>query len=320
MFSPLFQSLLKEDPLSRIQREIIEVTEREREFKEGHFRINRLMSESTIDVNKQNGHVNGNGDEDHHHPQKTLNRAVSTSHLLGPISPSPPAAPALFNSNGYTRRFTPQTGTKGIMQRFIANKGKLPVTSPVGGGPLVPHAPLTPVASSPAAPLPQPLAFPVSPVVAPAVVSPPIISRSAEGKPIRKGYVPVEEKIQKELREMKDREHELKRMRKKQKPFDIDLSDNETSSESEDEEIPMPGKLKATKSIGELYEALNEELRSPSPRNSSGHESIGSLKPAKSLAELCELSPGQEFLAPSSTRLIAQWESIIQQKQEAGAA
>lgn len=293
--------MLKEDPLSRIQREIIEVTEREREFKEGHFRINRLLSESTIDVNQQNGHVNGNED---HIPQKTLNRAVSTSHLLGPITSSPPTAQNTTNTNGYTRRFTPQNGTKGIMQRFIANKGKMPTT---------------PVASTPVSTLP-PLIFPTSPVIAPVVTSPTVITRTPEGKPVRKGFVPVEEKIQKELREMKDREHELKKMRKKSKPFDLELSDNETSSESEDEEIPMPGKLKPAKSIGELYEAMNEDVRSPSPRNSSGQDSIGSLKPAKSLAELCELTPGQEFLAPSSTRLIAQWESIIQQKQEAGAA
>lgn len=302
-----FQSLLKEDPLTRIQREIIEVTEREREFKEGHFRINRLLSESSIEVSKQNGHTNG--DVNHNTSLKTLNRAVSTSHLMGPVTPSLPPAPALLATNGYTRRFTPQNGTKGMMQRFIATKGKMPVTSPVG-------PPLTP----PAAYAP-PLAFTPSPIVAaPLALSPAVITRTPEGKPVRKGYVPVEEKIQKELRDMKDREHELKKMRKKVRPFDLELSDNETSSESEDEEIPIPGKLKATKSIGELYEALNEELRSPSPRNSSGQESLGSLKPAKSLAELCELGPGQEFLAPSSTRLIAKWESLIQQKQEAGAA
>ncbi|XP_047508214.1 uncharacterized protein LOC125051731 isoform X1 [Pieris napi] len=297
------ESLLKEDPLSRIQREIYEVTEREKEFKEGHFRINRLMSESTLDVTHQNGYVNGNGLDK---PPKTLSRAVSTSQLLGPIAPSVPTTTTLLNTNGYTRRFTPQSGTKGLMQRFIANKGKLPVTSPVG--------PTSPAPLATTLTFPAPIA-PVSPTTASAVVT-----RTPEGKPVRKGYVPVEEKIQKELQEMKNREHELKKMRKKQKPFDLELSDNETTSESEDEEIPMPGKLKATKSIGELYEALNEELRSPSPRNSSGHDSLGSLKPAKSLAELCELGPGQEFLAPSSTRLIAQWESIIQQKQEAGAA
>lgn len=256
-------------------------------------------------MNNQNGHLNG---DTHDKPPRHLNRAVSTSQLMGPVTVSSHAtAPALLNTNGYTRRFTPQTGTKGIMQRFIANRGKLPTPSPVA-------------ATSPTA-LAPPLAFTPSPIVAlPIVAPPPPIDRTPEGKPVRKGYVPVEEKIQKELREMKDREHELKRMRKKQKPFDIDLSDNETTSESEDEEIPMPGKLKVTKSIGELYEAFNEELRSPSPRNNSGQDSLGSLKPAKSLAELCELAPGQEFLAPSSTRLIAQWESIIQQKQEAGAA
>lgn len=279
------------------------MTEREREFKEGHFRMNRLLSESTIDVNQQNGHVNGD-----HQPAKTLNRAVSTSQLLlGPIAPSPPPTQTVLNTNGYTRRFTPQTGTKGMMQRFIASKGKMP--------------PNTPVPSTPTAVVPPPLVFPTSPITfAPVISTPPVITRTPEGKPVRKGYVPVEEKIQKELQDMKDREHELKKMRKKSKPFDLELSDNETSSESEDEEIPMPGKLKATKSIGELYEALNEELRSPSPRNSSGQDSLGSLKPAKSLAELCQLGPGQEFHAPSSTRLIAQWESIIQQKQEAGAA
>lgn len=301
--------MLKEDPLSRIQREIIEVTEREKEFKEGHFRINRLMSESTIEVGKQNGHVNGDS-----RPEKVLNRAVSTSHLIGPVTPVAVSTPTLINTNGYTRKFTPQTGTKGLMQRFIASKGKMTINSSV---------PMSPVSMSPlVAAYTPPIAFTPSPIITvPPVLAPTVITRMPEGKPVRKGYVPVEEKIQKELREMKDREHELKRMRKKQRPFDIELSDNETSSESEDdEEIPMPGKLKATKSIGELYEALNDELRSPSPKNSSGQESLGSLKPAKSLAELCELGPGQEFLAPSSTRLIAKWESLIQQKQEAGAA
>ncbi|XP_041981284.1 uncharacterized protein LOC121734745 [Aricia agestis] len=283
------ETALKEDPLTRIQREIIEVTEREREFKEGHFRVNRLMSESTIEVSKQNGHVNGTD-------KQKLNRAVSTSHLLGPSPPAPPA------TNGYTRRFTPQNGTKGIMQRFIANKGRLPAA---------PTPPTPPAAIAP------PLVFP--PVISPIVIAPAEITRTPDGKPVRKGYVPVEEKIQRELQEMKNREHELRRMRRQQRPFDIDLTDSDSGAESE-EDIPPPGRLKATKSIGELYEALGEELRSPSPRNSSGHESLGSLKPAKSLAELCELAPGQEFLAPSSTRLIAQWESMIQQKQEAGAA
>lgn len=44
--------------------------------------------------------------------------------------------------------------------------------------------------------------------------SPPVIERDAHGKPIRRGFIPVEEKIQKELREMRSRETELKRMRR----------------------------------------------------------------------------------------------------------
>lgn len=45
-------------------------------------------------------------------------------------------------------------------------------------------------------------------------VSPPIIERDDEGRPLRRGYVPVEEKIQKELRDLKNRESELKRLRR----------------------------------------------------------------------------------------------------------
>lgn len=46
------------------------------------------------------------------------------------------------------------------------------------------------------------------------IVSPPIIERDADGRPVRRGFVPVEEKIQKELRDIRSRETELKRQRK----------------------------------------------------------------------------------------------------------
>lgn len=44
--------------------------------------------------------------------------------------------------------------------------------------------------------------------------SPPIIERDAQGKPIRRGFIPVEEKIMNELRDLRSRETELKRMRR----------------------------------------------------------------------------------------------------------
>lgn len=46
------------------------------------------------------------------------------------------------------------------------------------------------------------------------VISPPAIERDAQGKPIRRGFIPVVEKIQKELRDMRSRETELKRIRR----------------------------------------------------------------------------------------------------------
>lgn len=45
-------------------------------------------------------------------------------------------------------------------------------------------------------------------------MTPPIIERDETGRPLRKGFVPVEEKIQKELRDLKTRESELKRLRR----------------------------------------------------------------------------------------------------------
>lgn len=46
------------------------------------------------------------------------------------------------------------------------------------------------------------------------IVSPPKIERDETGRPVRRGFVPVEEKIQKELRDLRSRESELKRLRK----------------------------------------------------------------------------------------------------------
>jgi hypothetical protein len=44
--------------------------------------------------------------------------------------------------------------------------------------------------------------------------SPAAIERDDKGKPIRRGFVPVQEKIQSELRDLKSRETELKTQRK----------------------------------------------------------------------------------------------------------
>ncbi|XP_020802885.1 uncharacterized protein LOC110179617 isoform X2 [Drosophila serrata] len=45
-------------------------------------------------------------------------------------------------------------------------------------------------------------------------MSPAAIERDSDGRPLRQGYVPVEQKIQQELQDLKSREKELKRVRK----------------------------------------------------------------------------------------------------------
>lgn len=53
---------------------------------------------------------------------------------------------------------------------------------------------------------------------------------------------------------------------------------------------------------------------SPSPQfNRIDGNNTDGIKPVMSLAQLCDVDPEE---APSSHRLIAQWENIIQQQQE----
>lgn len=76
----------------------------------------------------------------------------------------------------------------------------------------------------------------------------PTIERDVKGRPIRKGFIPVEEKIQSELRDLKTREGELKRLHK------LNVRDSEedfnSSDELESDWRPVNGKL--SKSIDVL--------------------------------------------------------------------
>ncbi|XP_055312769.1 uncharacterized protein LOC129574595 [Sitodiplosis mosellana] len=153
--------------------------------------------------------------------------------------------------------------------------------------------------------------------------SPPIIERDATGKPIRRGFIPVEEKIQKELRDIRSRETELKRMRRNQllqsQPDLLDCVDQgvDCDSTGEDSDDEPCYKLRSSKSISELCDALTQNTslsprESPSPLYYQREMSRSVLKPAVSLAQLCDVDPSE---TPSSHRLIAQWESIIQKNQ-----
>ena len=87
------------------------------------------------------------------------------------------------------------------------------------------------------------------------IIEKPAIERDVKGRPIRKGYIPVEEKIQSELRDLKNRECELKKLHKLNAR---DSDDEYNSSDDLDSDwSPINGKL--SKSI----DALNGSSLSP---------------------------------------------------------
>lgn len=255
--------------------------------------------------------------------QKLLTRTVSTPHLDTLKRP---------------RQFAPSLAHKGVMQRFIASRGKLQIctnnnnvlaskqiylngknTAAILGlnsppsSMTPPNTPVTP-ANITNGKVPE-FSVRSGNIIASSTLTPPVIERDSEGRPIRPGYVPVELKIQRELQDLKSRETELKKIRKiRQSTSDLlDSIDNENvetdDDDSEVEHCYGPGKLRAAKSIGDMCDS--SPSASPLPDfDKQRVRSINGMRPAMSLAQLCDLNPEE---APSSRGLIAQWESLIQQ-------
>ncbi|XP_055592764.1 uncharacterized protein LOC129744315 [Uranotaenia lowii] len=316
----------------------------------------------TPPISTSNGHLrhhqatmaNGN----HQHQQQFI-APQSPSPVVAP-SASPPSkaltrarsTPQLFQISPSNRRFNVNPNQRGIMQKFIASRGRLnkmqstPTTTPNGSagaainnngmgsnGNLSVFGTGTGQINTDYAIKHEQHVSSIelrhSNLMIPptAISAPPTIERDSNGKPIRRGYVPVEEKIQKELRDLKSRESELKRLRKHRVASQSDLleyqdcnsdSGEELSDEghAEDHIFPLSRKLRSAKSIGELCDALTSSSLSPRETPSPQFDNrsrIGGMRPAMSLAQLCDLDPEE---APSSHKLIAQWENIIQQKQQ----
>lgn len=136
-----------------------------------------------------------------------LKRTTSTPQILEAVSltSTPSLTPKMTNGVISSRttptplRFATAPSQKGLMHRFLATRGKIykPKSAP--------NDALTP---------------PTTPTIALNPLSIKTFSRSLDIQfepddepkkpPVRKGYVPVEEKIQKELHEMKERENELR--------------------------------------------------------------------------------------------------------------
>ncbi|XP_053678380.1 uncharacterized protein LOC128728758 [Anopheles nili] len=344
-----------EDPLKRIQEEINEVTRREQELREGH-RMG-VEERNGLDLN-DDSLSSGNSDDSGLSLSPTPVHSPSVSNLKDKLEqngkeekPRRPYAlpqtkaltrarstPQLFHTSTPPRRFNPNPNHRGIMQKFIASRGRLSKLAVAGGqtGPAanLPQA-MTIAASTKADPIVPSVDLSRSHlmILPTAISTPPTIERDSNGKPIRRGYVPVEEKIQRELRDLKTRECELKRIRKLNRNasqsdlLDMNYDTFESSEELSDEDntdesiYPLARKLRSTKSISELCDALTNSSLSPretpSPlfesRPRLGNGCGGGMRPAMSLAQLCDLDPEE---APSSHKLIAQWESLIQQKQQ----
>lgn len=162
------------------------------------------------------------------------------------LTPEPPQQKLLTRTISTTqpnaaRQFAFNGATKGVMQRFIASHGKLSPATPnqglsnnsinlnnINNNNNTLSSPTLKLNSRNAAAFIDVTNGNASPIVAtPAsnnnnninsssngTLSQGAIERDSEGRPLRRGYVPVEQKIQRELQDLKSRETELKRLRK----------------------------------------------------------------------------------------------------------
>ncbi|XP_039499300.1 uncharacterized protein LOC120456498 [Drosophila santomea] len=287
--------------------------------------------------------------------QKLITRTISTPQLSG----LPQKRQFAFGG----------AATKGVMQRFIASHGKLGNTSPLpaaspmtlslgavnANGTLNANGQINNISSNNINSNNNTLKLNTRTAMAflesggstgginssSVTLSSAGIERDSEGRPLRRGYVPVEQKIQRELQDLKSRESELKRLRKINRQNTLKASldklqlstddeadaDDDDDEDSEVEHCYGPGKLRNAQSTQELDRNGNEQdiVHKPSGNrslNAAAYISNGisngngnGMRPAMSLAQLCDLTPEE---APSSRGLIAQWESLIKKNAEVG--
>jgi len=298
----------------RIQQEIEETTEREKELREAG--LIQTMSEDTVDskvtrftelaefaIEKQD---------------RKLKKCVSASHIPQPgdetdtqASISPTSVQKIQNSNGSARTERPFRrsmsqipsaptlspwkvpsggGQKGLMQRFLANRGKM---GTLGTGYVT-------VKTSPTQ-TPVPVPTPTDNKLSDTPVVEQKKSQEIEEKEsddvqrvFRRGYITAGKKIQVEMQEMQKREEELRLQRALSQPNLLCREDGD------DEESPI------TNGNEENHTTLRGALSNPqlldvdtTPHNDSD---LTLDKPSKTIRK--------------RSALIAQWENMIQQNIE----
>ncbi|KAM0734750.1 hypothetical protein ACS0PU_011569 [Formica fusca] len=203
----------------RIQKEIEEVTEREHELR--NVGSIKTISHETVDSKVRRM------------PQALasgkLKRTTSTPQILEAVSLSASSMPKMTNGVISTRttptplRFASVPSQKGLMHRFLATRGKIYKNKSGSNDSLSP--PITPTITL------NPLSIKAFNRTLEIQLEP---DNDEPKKPLaRKGYVPVEQKIQKELNDMKERENELRLMRSrmlaKSQPNLLDIGNDNDS-------------------------------------------------------------------------------------------
>jgi len=294
------------DGLIRIQNEISEVEKREIELRKEHELVQG--SRRSNSVNGDSLEASSSPEPRGHSPTVVhfdskddfkKNKIIEPQpkpYLMAPVLTRASSTPQLFQVSP-VKKFNINTPHKGIMEKFIASRGKM-----IGNQQYT-----TTQNNFKKNLMMSPIEFNNGSMKTFNIIEKPVaIERDVKGRPVRRGYIPVEEKIQSELRDLKSRECELKKLHK------LNVSDDDYNSSDELDNSdwnPINGKL--SKSI----DALNGSSLSPTPemQRPVPQPRNGFIRPAVSLAQLCDLD---ESDAPSSHKLIERWESIIQENQQ----
>ncbi|KAL5278558.1 hypothetical protein ACFFRR_003289 [Megaselia abdita] len=324
----------KTDPLKRIQDEINEVARREEEYRRKLRNVNGaknqdhddIRSETPLSLSSMNSRESL--DDNHSDDSGIISSISPMSDSMISNTPSFVAEKDKYNRPKYyssvsqlnisntinnnlstvipstptPRIFKPiNSGQKSIMQKFIASRGKLNLNANNNNNSSII---LNNNNSNGAVQLSPKNGFnratPAIDII-PALI-PAVAERDDEGKPIRRGFVPVEVKIRKELHDLKSRENELKRFRKltNSTPDLLDAIENEfQESEDDDEEQRDDEHCLGPQKFKQSKLDWDEERNYP----------LNGLRPALSLAQLCDIDP-DDSVSPQS--IIAKFERLIQ--------
>lgn len=234
-----------------------------------------------------------------------LLRAISSNSLLPTQQQQSVSA---FSSMPYSRRFGTTGGVRGVMEKFIKSRGKIAQVNALPMNGFSTNAPQS---------------IPDVETTTRITVDP------SKRKFVRNNFIPIEERMKREFQEMHSREKELHERRKSLSSLnlnEIGNDDDDSDRESnyrEENGFPRSNGMKSARSMGELFEAVQnnghlrdreyeseDELERHEPSNLGRNRQF-----AKSLAQLCD-APEEELFTPGPQAVIMQFENMIRKNQQ----